>query len=312
VKQQLNSLVFVRKQVDQKLEELKDECDSPVRLFREKKVSREGSLPELSLGYIVNNPVALSYLIDFLSSTDGQNLIYFYLAVEGFKLSAGQHLSSLHLQRVTRPSSSQQEILQDMETVREAALSLYDQYLSDKAAVENRVALDEALLKKLLNSLLTQEPSECCFDQAQAKVYELLQSDKYYGSFKRSEVYSKLLSELDIGRNSSPLEQPTLPAERSEDSPDADQVVFSTGGKHSVMKMSAHITQIGMSKEGPKAFAVYIIKVLSGQNTLVHSWIVHRRYSDFHDLHLIIQAKVSRFSFFTLRLCFDLQICVSP
>lgn len=293
VKQQLNSLLYVKKLVDLKIEQINEEFNSPVKPFKDRRMaSANQNLPDLSLGYIVNNPVALSYLIDFLSSTDGQNLIYLFLAVEGFKLSAGQHLSTLHLQRVTRPSSAQQEIQQDMETVREAAISLYDQYLSDKAAMENKVSLDEALLKKLMNSLKTDEPSECCFDQVQAKVYELLQSDKYYGAFKKSEMYAKLLSELDIHKDQSCLEHQRSLEERADEQFDTRE--FSTGGMKDSAKLSAQITHIGMSKDGPKAFAVYIIKVSqeNSQSSVMASWNVNRRYSDFHDLHLIIQSKV--------------------
>lgn len=93
-----------------------------------------------------------------------------FLAIEGYKLSAEQHLSNVHLNRVTRSGTLvASEAEHDLETVREAARDLFDQYLSERAT--NRVEFDESFLRKLKKQIETSnEPSESLFDAVQTKV----------------------------------------------------------------------------------------------------------------------------------------------
>jgi sorting nexin-13 len=58
--------------------------------------------------------------------------------------------------------------------------------------------------------------------------------------------------------------------------------------------VSAQITNTGICREHGKAYAVYLISVMrqytDGRQDV---WDVYRRYSDFHDLHMTIQDRVS-------------------
>ncbi len=55
-----------------------------------------------------------------------------------------------------------------LETIREAAMALYKQYLSEEA--RDRVELDQSLLKAVLQRIHGEEPSESWYDDVQAKV----------------------------------------------------------------------------------------------------------------------------------------------
>ncbi len=90
-------------------------------------------------------------------------------------MSAEHQLSGAHLNKVTKGVPIDPEIL---ETIREAAQSLYEQYLSYQA--KDRVELDQSLLKTLHQKIRTEEPSDSWFDQAQNKVCDYCPNDKLY------------------------------------------------------------------------------------------------------------------------------------
>lgn len=97
-------------------------------------LSKEPKHPDLSLGFILNNPTALSFFIDFLGNVKGgQDLMYLFLTIEGFKVSAAYHAGSPDGTRI------------DLESVREAAITLYDNYLANGAG--QRLGLDDASSK---------------------------------------------------------------------------------------------------------------------------------------------------------------------
>ena len=54
--------------------------------------------------------------------------VFVFSVFQGFKVSAEQQLSEYHLQKISDPNGMDM----DLEMLREAALSIYDQYISDK------------------------------------------------------------------------------------------------------------------------------------------------------------------------------------
>lgn len=67
-----------------------------------------------------------------------------------------------------------------------------------------RVNLDENLVKTLHDNIFNQDPSDTAFDEVQARVWDILQNDpKYYPAFRKSQLYIKLLAELDLLKDSS-------------------------------------------------------------------------------------------------------------
>ena len=55
-----------------------------------------------------------------------------------------------------------------------------------------------------------------------------------------------------------------------------------------------YLLYVGVCREHGKAYAVYLISVTcTAFDGTQHSWDIYRRYSDFHDLHMIIVDKVT-------------------
>lgn len=312
IKQQLNSLLFVQKVVDNRIRQLQEgiETDSsglPSAIDWAKYLSPGQKLVSLPLDVILKNNVALSYFIDFMSSVNGQGYLYFYLNVEGFRVSAEQQVSAMHLEKLTNP----EVVPADLEPLREAALNIYDQYLSEKAVT--RICLDEVVVRRLLTRIRTETPTESWFDEIQAKVYDILQEDIYFPTFKKSTYYIKLLAELDLLKDFGKSDD-------EEANPDELQFCYDTASlssleetgsdTSSVASMAAlssitpvppilpgctlttNIIDITIVKEGNKSYAVYAIEVIQRADGSRESrWQVYRRYSDFHDFHMTLYNK---------------------
>lgn len=81
--------------------------------------------------------------------------------------------------------------------MREAAHSIYEQYLSEKA--NPRLKLDDSAVKRLLFKIRTEPPDPDWFEEVQEGLFEKLQTDeRFFESFKKSMGYVKLLAELDL------------------------------------------------------------------------------------------------------------------
>ena len=84
--------------------------------------------------------------------------------------------------------------------MREAAHSIYEEYLSEKA--NPRLKIDETVVKMLLFKIRSEPPDADWFDESQVAIYAKLQEDeRFLTSFKRSSGYVKLLAELDLLQN---------------------------------------------------------------------------------------------------------------
>lgn len=129
-----------------------------------------------------------------MSGIGSQGYIYFYLNVEGFKVSAEQQISEAQLIKLGK-SDSHNSV--DLESLKEAAINIYDTYLSEKAS--HKLKLDEMICKKIHGRILTEKLSESWFDEAQLKVYDIMMNNEnFFTTFKKSNHYIKLLAELDL------------------------------------------------------------------------------------------------------------------
>uniref|UniRef100_A0A183C4E6 Sorting nexin-13 n=1 Tax=Globodera pallida TaxID=36090 RepID=A0A183C4E6_GLOPA len=143
----------------------------------------------LPITVVLTNTVALSHFVEFLNQVGGQSYIDFYLAIEGFNVSMEHQLRGL--------ASGDTLDTDARETIREAALFMYHQYLSQEAIT--RVPLSEAIINKFLARLRNDEPSDGWFEQIQEKVVDILKSeDRFYPAFMKHALYSRMLVELDI------------------------------------------------------------------------------------------------------------------
>ena len=106
------------------------------------------------------------------------------------------------------------------ENMREAAHSIYEEYLSEKASP--RLKIDESVVKRLLFKIRSEPPDADWFEESQKAIYSKLQEDDLFlSAFKRSVGYVKLLAELDL------LEAVT----KSEDDEDDDETNSLSGGE---------------------------------------------------------------------------------
>ncbi|XP_056629792.1 sorting nexin-13-like isoform X1 [Diorhabda sublineata] len=194
VKQQLSSLYYVLKIIDNKLSKMEnmDSIDGQnldyIQIENIKKI-------ELTLDQILKNNIALSYFIDFVSSQGKQLDLFFYLNVEGWKVSVEQQLSDLHLTKLIKGST--ENLNSTYENIRSTALSIYEQYLGDKT--EQKVQIKPAIVQTLHFKIrnLNEIPSETWFDTVLEATYEKMENN-FLPLFKKSKSYVKLLQELDL------------------------------------------------------------------------------------------------------------------
>ncbi|XP_014677550.1 PREDICTED: sorting nexin-13-like, partial [Priapulus caudatus] len=307
IKEQLQSLLFVKKTCESKIKRLQDgdETDSiglPTHLDLNRLLVPGLRLFNLSLEMVLGNSVALSYFIDFMSSLGAQQYIFFYLTVEGYRVTAEQQLSAAHLRRMAQPGAPAST--GGGTQLGEAARNIYDQYLSEKST--QKLKVDEHVVRKVWTSLGREPLTEYLFDEVQARVYDALQEDRFFPAFRRSQIYVKLLAELDLLKDA---------GNKSDDEDDSssrgsslrgstedltllcDQVdsaslssLDATITASADMPFTAYITQAGIVKLGKKPYAVYSIAVTCYEPK-EDSWNVYRRYSDFYDLHMNIYER---------------------
>ncbi|XP_032233860.2 sorting nexin-13 isoform X2 [Nematostella vectensis] len=305
VRQQLSSLLFVKKLCHAKEHHLEyedlvsDNPEGPDKLFVPSQ-----PVPVLPLHILLQDNIALSYFIEFMNSMNGQVYLYFWLAVESFRVTAEQQLSVSMERQLSQDSSSSLRklpIAADLGDLRTAAKSIFDQYLSEQA--DAKVDLPKDMVKKTWKKVSQEEPCPDCFDEAQKWVFEILGQDQFYTSFLNSQTYMRCLIELDVLK------------ERSEDGDvdtasivDDDLDICSVSSSDRIfpdepvlgeklwssdddLRLTASINQIGLCKDNGKTYAVYAISVFRATQEGTNSWTIYRRYSDFDDLHMHLKNK---------------------
>ncbi|KAJ3654689.1 hypothetical protein Zmor_013862 [Zophobas morio] len=196
IKQQLSSLFYVLKLIETRMTKMEDteNLDTQntfdyIQLENIKKI-------DLKLNQILKNNVALSYFIDYVSSHRKQLDLFFYLNIEGWKVSVEQQLSDLHINKL---KGTNENPAPTYEAIRSTAQSIYNQYLGEKSdqRVYVKPALSQSLHFKIRN--LNEIPSELWFDEVQQAIYDKIENDEeYLPAFKKSKAYVKLLQELDL------------------------------------------------------------------------------------------------------------------
>ncbi|EDO37622.1 predicted protein, partial [Nematostella vectensis] len=280
VRQQLSSLLFVKKLCHAKEHHLEyEDLVSVNKLFVPSQ-----PVPVLPLHILLQDNIALSYFIEFMNSMNGQVYLYFWLAVESFRVTAEQQLSVSMERQLSQDSSS--SLPADLGDLRTAAKSIFDQYLSEQA--DAKVDLPKDMVKKTWKKVSQEEPCPDCFDEAQKWVFEILGQDQFYTSFLNSQTYMRCLIELDVlkersGNFMSQLEQNLLFG-----FPVLGEKLWSSDDD---LRLTASINQIGLCKDNGKTYAVYAISVFRATQEGTNSWTIYRRYSDFDDLHMHLKNK---------------------
>ena len=71
-----------------------------------------------------------------------------------------------------------------------------------------RLQMDEYLVQNVWRRIHGDTPSDTIFDEVQARVCDLLQEEQFFPTFKRSQLYIKLLAELDLLKDQSKGDEP--------------------------------------------------------------------------------------------------------
>ena len=270
-----------------------------------------------------------------MSSIGAQGYVYFYLNVEGFKVSAEQQISEAQLIKLGK-SDSKHSI--DLESLKEAAINIYDTYLSEKAS--HKLKIDETICKRIHSKILTEKLSENWFDSAHNQVYDIMMNEEnYFSAFKRSNHYIKLLAELDLLKDLNAKSEDCDQISKFEDN-DNNSLIFddcdslnsleeisvmsdtisitsegsatsnSTSGYSTNnttlcgsddWEINAEIIKTGIVREFGNAYAAYVINVSKKSlNSSEEKWVVLRRYSDFYSFHHNVVEKCPNLKFLTL------------
>ncbi|XP_017768744.1 PREDICTED: sorting nexin-13-like isoform X2 [Nicrophorus vespilloides] len=198
IKQQLSSLFYVIKIIDNRLSKIdnNENLISYSDYYDFNPLENDAKSIDLPLDFILKNNVALSYFIDYTSSLSKQDYLFFYLNIEGWKVSVEQQLSDIQINKMKGLNENSNSVY---ENIRSTAMNIYEQYLGDKD--EHKVDISATLIHKLFFRIrnLTEAPSELWFDDVQKAIYEKMKvCDEFLPQFKKSKSYIKLLEELDL------------------------------------------------------------------------------------------------------------------
>uniref|UniRef100_A0A671TIR3 Sorting nexin 13 n=1 Tax=Sparus aurata TaxID=8175 RepID=A0A671TIR3_SPAAU len=225
---------------------------------------------------------------DFMQAAGAQAELFFWLTVEGYRVTAQQQLEAM--QGWQKDGMKQPSATKGL--LKAAALGVFEQYLSDKASP--RVQVDEASVTKLGEKLQKDDPTPEIFDEIQRNVYDMmLRDERYYPSFKQSPLYVRMLAELDM------LKEPSY---RGSDDGDGESFNGSPTGSINLslddlsnschdesMHLHAFISDTGVCNDHGKTYALYAITVFRrNHDGSEDCWKTYRRYSDFHDFHMRI------------------------
>ncbi|XP_051526921.1 sorting nexin-13 isoform X2 [Myxocyprinus asiaticus] len=302
IKNQINSLLFVKKVCETRVQRLQ----SGKEVDALKLAANFGKLCVIPLEHILVHNIALQFFMDYMQHMGAQAVLFFWLTVEGYRVTAQQQLEVL---RSSQRDGKRQSSQTTKGLLRAAALGIYDQYLSEKASP--RVQMDEASVARLAQKLNSEDPTPEIFDEIQRKVYDLmLRDERYYPSFKQHPLYIRMLAELDMLKepsyrgsddgdvesfNGSPtgsinLSLDDLSSGSVDESAQLHAFISDTDCWFSVADAFLnHLPVAGVCNDHGKTYALYTITVIrKNSDGSEDTWKTYRRYSNFHDFHMRI------------------------
>ncbi|CAF1171845.1 unnamed protein product [Rotaria sordida] len=303
----LNSYQYLKKLLSERLEK-----QAQTMTLDDDELLQKVTYHDLPLTEILNNCNGLDYFLKFLQTVDAAGYANFYLNAEAFRCAGlsvqQQNINTAHEQHQT-----------DLEILRHMAYDLIEQYFLPTGTF--KLPMDENLIQKTLKILRTESMNETLLDELQTKVFEILSSDKYYGQFKTTSQYLKVLSEIDptdslndnsdaasVSSNNS-NEISVDFAEQQHNSSISPSSASSSGSTTSIVpdmldninnySITTEINDSGVCCERGEKYAIYVISVSckplhvhgNSVNDLRREWITYRRYSEFNDLDIAIKRR---------------------
>ncbi|XP_072303417.1 sorting nexin-13 isoform X1 [Eucyclogobius newberryi] len=297
IKNQINSLLFVKKVCESRIQRLL----SGKEVDALKLAANFGKLCVIPLDQILVHNIALQFFMDFMQAAGAQAELFFWLTVEGYRVTAQQQLEAMQLW--SRDGRKQPDTTKGL--LKAAALGVFEQYLSEKASP--RVQVDEMLITRLGEKLQKDEPTPEIFDNIQKKVYDMmLRDERFYPSFKQCPLYVRMLAELDMLKEPSYRGSDDGEGESFNGSPTGSLNLsldeLSTSCHDDSLHLHAFISDTvadafvpgpwaaaGVCNDHGKTYALYAITVFRRtQDGSEDCWKTYRRYSDFHDFHMRI------------------------
>ncbi|XP_048160080.1 sorting nexin-13 isoform X2 [Corvus hawaiiensis] len=283
IKNQINSLLYVIKVCDSRIQRLQ----SGKEIDTVKLAANFGKLCTVPLDHILVDNVALQFFMDYMQQIGGQAHLFFWMTVEGYRVTAQQQLEVLQSQQ----KDGKHQTNQTKGLLRAAAFGVYEQYLSEKASP--RVNIDDNLVAKLAETLNHEDPTPEIFDDIQRKVYELmLRDERFYPSFKQNVLYVRMLAELDMLKDPSFRGSDDGEGESFNGSPTGSINLslddLSNVPSDETVQLHAYISDTGVCNDHGKTYALYAITVHRRNANGEEMWKTYRRYSDFHDFHMRI------------------------
>uniref|UniRef100_A0A8C3EDG3 Sorting nexin-13 n=1 Tax=Corvus moneduloides TaxID=1196302 RepID=A0A8C3EDG3_CORMO len=283
IKNQINSLLYVIKVCDSRIQRLQ----SGKEIDTVKLAANFGKLCTVPLDHILVDNVALQFFMDYMQQIGGQAHLFFWMTVEGYRVTAQQQLEVLQ----SRQKDGKHQTNQTKGLLRAAAFGVYEQYLSEKASP--RVNIDDNLVAKLAETLNHEDPTPEIFDDIQRKVYELmLRDERFYPSFKQNVLYVRMLAELDMLKDPSFRGSDDGEGESFNGSPTGSINLslddLSNVPSDETVQLHAYISDTGVCNDHGKTYALYAITVHRRNANGEEMWKTYRRYSDFHDFHMRI------------------------
>ncbi|XP_012306111.1 sorting nexin-13 isoform X3 [Aotus nancymaae] len=302
IKNQINSLLFVKKVCDSRIQRLQ----SGKEINTVKLAANFGKLCTVPLDSILVDNVALQFFMDYMQQTGGQAHLFFWMTVEGYRVTAQQQLEVL----LSRQRDGKHQTNQTKGLLRAAAVGIYEQYLSEKASP--RVTVDDYLVAKLADTLNHEDPTPEIFDDIQRKVYELmLRDERFYPSFRQNALYVRMLAELDMLKdpsfrgsddgdgesfNGSPTGSINLSLDDLSNVSSDDSIQLHAYISDTVCADYAPYAVAGVCNDHGKTYALYAITVHRRNLNGEEMWKTYRRYSDFHDFHMRITEQFESLS----------------
>uniref|UniRef100_A0ABM5GNY8 Sorting nexin-13 isoform X4 n=1 Tax=Pogona vitticeps TaxID=103695 RepID=A0ABM5GNY8_9SAUR len=294
IKNQINSLLFVKKVCDSRILRLQ----SGKEIDTVKLAANFGKLCTVPLDIILVNNVALQFFMDYMQQMGGQAHLFFWMTVEGYRVTAQKQLEVL----LSLQKDGMHQTAQTKGLLRTAAVGIYDQYLSEKASP--RVNIDDTLVANLAEKLNNEDPTPEIFDEIQRKVYDLmLRDERFYPSFKQHALYVRMLAELDMLKdpsfrgsddgegesfNGSPTGSINLSLDDLSNVPADESIQLHAYISDTVYADYDPYTVAGVCNDHGKTYALYAITVRRRTPGGDEVWKTYRRYSDFHDFHMRI------------------------
>ncbi|KAM3821928.1 sorting nexin-13 isoform 4-T4 [Vipera latastei] len=294
IKNQINSLLFVKKVCDSRILRLQ----SGKEIDTVKLAANFGKLCTVPLDNILVNNIALQFFMDYMQQMGGQAHLFFWITVEGYRVTAQKQLEVL----LNHQKDGMHQTTQTKGLLRTAAVGIYEQYLSEKASP--RINIDDTLVAKLEEKLNNEDPTPEIFDQIQRKVYELmLQDERFYPSFKQHALYVRMLAELDMLKdpsfrgsddgegesfNGSPTGSINLSLDDLSNVSADESIQLHACISDTVYADYNPYIMAGVCNDHGRTYALYTITVQRRTATGNDEWKTYRRYSDFHDFHMRI------------------------